>query len=115
MTTMLEKMAAGMASELEGQIAPQIADHVAGKWGSAQSHFSGPSAIFGTCQVNGEVDVKALARAALLAIREPDRSVLNKGAFYHIDHGGAAGDVEISLAKQSFRAMIDAILGDEKP
>lgn len=43
---------------------------------------------------------------------EPDKWMLNAMAFYHIQHAGAAGEVEISLARSSYRAMLSAA-GDE--
>lgn len=107
MAAMLDKLMLAMAAEIERQITPQIAEHKAGKWGSAQSHFSGPSVLFGTCQINGEVDLKSIARAALEAMREPDIDGIfdsdPESPFWYAD-----------AAKRDFTAMIDAILA-EKP
>lgn len=44
----------------------------------------------------------------VLVPKEPTREMLNAMAFYHIQHAGAAGAVEISLARSSYRAMLSA-------
>lgn len=48
------------------------------------------------------------AEGWVLVPKEPTRAMLNAMAFYHIQHAGAAGDVEISLARSSYRAMLSA-------
>ena len=50
------------------------------------------------------------ARDGLTGILEPSRATMNAGAFYFIQHGGPAGEYEMSMARQAFRAMLNRIL-----
>lgn len=66
-------------------------------------------------RLSNEMSAALVARAALLAIREPDadervagRTEIMRCGVSPFEEGGAA----VGLA---FTAMIDAILGDEKP
>jgi hypothetical protein len=64
--------------------------------------------------VGGDDDaMRAIVRAVLQALREPDRETANRGAFYCIQHAGPAGDHEIWQATRVWQAMIDRVLAGE--
>jgi hypothetical protein len=54
------------------------------------------------------------ARSAIVAMREPTNDMLEAGAFYFIVDGeaGPTLEAEISLARSTFRAMLEVALKD---
>jgi hypothetical protein len=100
MTTMLEKMAEAMVNEMGNQ---NVAMN-----GTAES----------LC-VDGFLDVRAVARAALLAIREADRSILNRGADAAMSSVPEMSqhdcNVDPDMMQAGLAAMIDSILNEQAP
>jgi hypothetical protein len=60
-----------------------------------------------------EIDVRALARAAIEAMREPTSQMIESGAYNHVVERNLPGhpNPELSAAAQCHRAMIDIALG----
>ena len=57
---------------------------------------------------------KVLARAAIVAMREPTNKMLDAGAFYFLSDGDAGPTLEAdrNLARSTFRAMLEVALKD---
>lgn len=53
---------------------------------------------------------RIIARAAIEAMQEPTKDMLSAGAYYHIRHAGPAGNIEIGLAEDAYKAMVKAAL-----
>lgn len=73
----------------------------------------------GVYRIEGTFDLREVARAALLAIRDLDSGDINSGGLSALVAGKEAlysctADPELADARGCFHAMIDAILNAEK-
>jgi hypothetical protein len=84
-----------------------------------------PDAILGIVPSGGSVPSAGIARpvwrsyidkarAAIVAMREPTNDMLNAGAFYFLSdrEPGPTLEAERSLARSTFRAMLEIVLKD---
>jgi hypothetical protein len=70
--------------------------------------------IFSIAEMRTSDDFRRVARAAIAAMREPTRRMLNDGEATCFEHRATAEDWSLSITKETWQAMINAALAEAK-